>query len=237
MALLEVDRLSKNYFVGGVPVAGIRDITFSINSGEFVAIMGPSGSGKSTLLHILGLLERPSAGTYRFDSQDVNQLSDDQLADIRNKEIGFVFQSFDLLPRTSVFDNVVLPLIYAGVAPDKRRSIVEEVIGSVGLAHRLEYNSMSLSGGEKQRVAIARAISNNPKMILADEPTGNLDSQSGGLVMQNLQQLNKAGHTVLLVTHESYTAGYASRILHIKDGMLEREETNLTPHTAEEFRK
>ncbi len=237
MALLEVERLSKNYFVGGVPVAGIRDITFSINSGEFVAIMGPSGSGKSTLLHILGLLERPSAGTYRFDSQDVNQLSDDQLADIRNKEIGFVFQSFDLLPRTSVYDNVVLPLIYAGVAPGRRRSIVEEVIRSVGLAHRLEYNSMSLSGGEKQRVAIARAISNNPKMILADEPTGNLDSQSGGLVMQSLQQLNKAGHTVLLVTHESYTAGYASRILYIKDGMLEREETNLTPHMAEEFKK
>ena len=186
--------------------------------------MGPSGSGKSTLLHILGFLERPSSGIYRFDGKQIDEYSDDALAQIRNRKIGFVFQAFNLLARQSVFENVEIPLIYAGVNFSKRKKIIEEMVEMVGLGHRLHYETSKLSGGEKQRVAIARALVNNPKMILADEPTGNLDSQSGGIVMDTLKQLNEKGHAIVLVTHESYTASYASRIIHLLDGQVEREE-------------
>ena len=224
MSLIEVERLNKNYFTDGVPTGILRDVNLKVEENEFVAIMGPSGSGKSTLLHILGFLERPSSGIYRFDGKQIDEYSDDELAQIRNRKIGFVFQAFNLLARQSVFENVAIPLIYAGVNPAERKKIIEETVEMVGLGHRLHYETSKLSGGEKQRVAMARALVNNPRMILADEPTGNLDSQSGGVVMDTLKQLNKKGHAVVLVTHESYTASYASRIIHLLDGQVEREE-------------
>ena len=224
MSLIEVERLNKNYFTDGVPISILRDINFKVEENEFVAIMGPSGSGKSTLLHILGFLERPSSGIYRFDGKQIDEYSDDELAQIRNRKIGFVFQAFNLLARQSVFENVAIPLIYAGVNSSERKKIIEETVEMVGLEHRLHYETSKLSGGEKQRVAMARALVNNPRMILADEPTGNLDWQSGGIVMDTLKQLNKKGHAVVLVTHESYTASYASRIVHLLDGQVEREE-------------
>jgi len=224
MSLIEVERLAKNYFTDGVPTSILRDINLKVEEKEFVAIVGPSGSGKSTLLHILGFLERPSSGIYRFDGKQIDEYADDELAQIRNRKIGFVFQAFNLLSRQSVFENVEIPLIYAGVNLSERKKIIEEMVGMVGLEHRLHYETSKLSGGEKQRVAIARALVNNPKMILADEPTGNLDSQSGGIVMDTLKQLNEKGHAIVLVTHESYTASYASRIIHLLDGQVEREE-------------
>lgn len=224
MSLIEVERLEKNYFTDGVPTSVLRDINLRVEENEFVAIVGPSGSGKSTLLHILGFLERPNSGIYRFDGKRIDEYADDELAQIRNRKIGFVFQAFNLLSRLSVFDNVAIPLIYAGVTPGERKKIIEEMVEIVGLGHRLHYETSKLSGGEKQRVAIARALVNNPRVILADEPTGNLDSQSGGVIMDTLKQLNEKGHTVVLVTHESYTASYASRIIHLLDGQVEREE-------------
>ncbi|HLD34523.1 MAG TPA: ABC transporter ATP-binding protein [Patescibacteria group bacterium] len=224
MSLIEVERLNKNYFTDGVPTGILRDVNLKVEENEFVAIMGPSGSGKSTLLHILGFLERPSSGIYRFDGKQIDEYSDDELAEIRNRKIGFVFQAFNLLARQSVFENVAIPLIYAGISSLERKKIIEETVEMVGLGHRLHYETSKLSGGEKQRVAMARALVNNPRMILADEPTGNLDSQSGGIVMDTLKQLNQKGHAVVLVTHESYTASYASRIVHLLDGQVEREE-------------
>ena len=224
MSLIEVERLNKSYFTDGVPTGILRDVNLKVEENVFVAIMGPSGSGKSTLLHILGFLERPSSGIYRFDGKQIDEYSDDELAQIRNRKIGFVFQAFNLLARQSVFENVAIPLIYAGVNPAERKKIIEETVEMVGLGHRLHYETSKLSGGEKQRVAMARALVNNPRMILADEPTGNLDSQSGGVVMDTLKQLNQKGHAVVLVTHESYTASYASRIVHLLDGQVEREE-------------
>ena len=224
MSLIEVERLNKSYFTDGVPTGILRDVNLKVEENEFVAIMGPSGSGKSTLLHILGFLERPSSGIYRFDGKQIDEYSDDELAQIRNRKIGFVFQAFNLLARQSVFENVAIPLIYAGISSLERKKIIEETVEMVGLGHRLHYETSKLSGGEKQRVAMARALVNNPRMILADEPTGNLDSQSGGIVMDTLKQLNQKGHAVVLVTHESYTASYASRIVHLLDGQVEREE-------------
>lgn len=224
MSLIEVERLTKDYFTDGVPTSILRDINLKVEENEFVAIVGPSGSGKSTLLHILGFLERPSSGIYRFDGKRIDEYADDELAQIRNRKIGFVFQAFNLLARQSVFENVEIPLIYAGINFSERKKIIEEMVEMVGLRHRLHYETSKLSGGEKQRVAIARALVNNPRMILADEPTGNLDSQSGGIVMDTLKQLNEKGHAIVLVTHESYTASYASRIIHLLDGQVEREE-------------
>lgn len=224
MPLIEAERLNKNYFTDGIPTNVLKDINFKVDENEFVAIVGPSGSGKSTLLHILGFLERPSSGVYRFDGKRIDEYTDSELAQIRNRKIGFVFQAFNLLARQSVFENVEIPLIYAGVSYSERKKIIEEKVEMVGLGNRLYYETFKLSGGEKQRVAMARALVNNPKMILADEPTGNLDSQSGGVVMDTLKQLNKRGHTIVLVTHESYTASYASRVIHILDGQIEREE-------------
>lgn len=224
MPLIEAERIEKSYFTDGVPTAVLRGITLEVSAGEFVAVMGPSGSGKSTLLHILGFLERPTSGIYRFDDKRIDEYSDDELAEIRNRKIGFVFQSFNLLPRMTIFDNVAVPLIYAGIHPRERKKMTEYAVETVGLKHRIYYETSRLSGGEKQRVAIARALVNNPKLILADEPTGNLDSKSGGTVMETLRRLNKDGHTIILVTHESYTASYSSRVIHFLDGQVEREE-------------
>lgn len=221
--LIEAKSLEKTYISGDLKTPVIKDISFTINKGEFVSIMGPSGSGKSTLMHILGLLERQSEGVYNFAGRDISKLSDEDLAHLRNKEIGFVFQAFNLLARTSVVDNVKLPLIYS----DNKNQMDEraiKVLRSVGLDHRLNYYTNQISGGEKQRVAIARALVNDPAVIFADEPTGNLDSKSGVQVMEILQKLNQAGKTIILVTHETYTAEHAQRIIRVLDGRIVADE-------------
>jgi len=221
--LLEIHNLVKTYGEEELATKVLKGINFQVREGEFVAIMGPSGSGKSTLMHILGLLERPSGGLYRFAGHNVNHLSDDDLARLRNKEIGFVFQAFNLLPRTSVLENVKLPLIYSHDKRDMDER-ASRVLESVGLSHRLNYYTNQISGGEKQRVAIARALVNSPSVIFADEPTGNLDSKSGVQVMRILQELNKEGKTIILVTHETFTAEHAERIISIRDGLIASDE-------------
>jgi len=221
--VIELQHLGKVYASGDFATDALVDINFSIKSGEFVSIMGPSGSGKSTLMHILGLLDRPSSGKYLFAGHDVVDLSDDELAGLRNHKIGFIFQAFNLLARTSVLDNVKLPILYS-----KDKSQMDEravkVLESVGLGHRLHYFTNQISGGEKQRVAIARALVNNPEVIFADEPTGNLDSKSGNQVMQILQELNRQGKTIILVTHETFTAEHAERIIRVRDGQIVGDE-------------
>lgn len=217
--LIEIKDLEKEYQAEEVVTHVLYGLNFNIAKGEFVAIMGPSGSGKSTLMHILGLLDRATSGQYLFNGRDVTKMGDDELAILRNEEIGFVFQSFNLLSRTTVLDNVKLPLTYAKKKVDADKS-AEEVLKSVGLGHRLNYFTNQISGGEKQRVAIARALVNNPSVIFADEPTGNLDSKSGIQVMEILQHLNNAGNTIILVTHETYTAEHAKRIIKIRDGQI-----------------
>lgn len=222
--MIEIIDLHKDYVNEEVVTSVLHGINLKINNGEFIAIMGPSGSGKSTLMQILGFLDVPTTGKYLFNGKDVSGLDDDTLAEYRNKEVGFVFQSFNLLPKTSVWDNVRLPLLYSRGKVDL--SIVDQAISDVGLSHRKEYLSNQLSGGEKQRVAIARALVNQPDIIFADEPTGNLDSKSGKQIMSILQELNKKGRTIVLVTHESTTARYARRIVKIVDGEIISDETN-----------
>ncbi len=202
-------------------MAALSDVSFHINDGEFVAVTGPSGSGKSTLLNILSFLDRPSSGEYEFAGKKIDELSDRELAQVRNKKMGFVFQSFNLLGRSTVFENVEMPLIYDQKVPaSRRKEMVEKAVSSVGLAEKLHVEAGKLSGGQKQRVAIARALVNSPSVIFADEPTGNLDSASGAQVMEILSKLHHDGHTIILVTHETYTAEFADRILHMKDGKL-----------------
>jgi len=217
--LIQFNNIVKTYTSGDLVTEVLKNVSFSISKGEFVSIMGPSGSGKSTLMHILGLLERPSEGDYYFANKNINTLSDEDLAHLRNREIGFVFQSFNLLARTSVLDNVKLPLIYSQ-NKKKMDERAAKVLKSVGLGHRLDYFTNQISGGEKQRVAIARALVNEPAVIFADEPTGNLDSKSGVQVMQILQDLNKQGKTIILVTHETFTAEHAQRIIQVHDGQI-----------------
>lgn len=224
--IIELAHLGKVYRSGSqeVSTVALDDITLRINRGEFVAIMGPSGSGKSTLLHILDFLDRPTGGQYLFDGVDTASLNDKQLAHLRNKEMGFVFQAFNLLGRSSVYDNVELPLLYSDVPVFQRREMVEKAVREVGLEEKLHIPSANLSGGQKQRVAIARALVNDPSIIFADEPTGNLDSKSGGAIMDILQKLNDTGRTVVLVTHETYTADYAQRRVALQDGHLVVDE-------------
>lgn len=222
-ALIELRHLGKVYASGDLVTDALIDIDFSIKSGEFVSIMGPSGSGKSTLMHILGLLDRPSSGQYFFAGHNVTELSDDQLAALRNHNIGFIFQAFNLLARTSVLDNVKLPMLYSKDKENMNERAVK-VLESVGLGHRLHYFTNQISGGEKQRVAIARALVNSPEVIFADEPTGNLDSKSGNQVMQILQELNNQGKTIILVTHETFTAEHAQRIIRVRDGRIVDDE-------------
>lgn len=222
--LIEVKNLYKEYVNDDVVTKVLHDISFTVKEGEFAAIMGPSGSGKSTLMHILSFLDRLTSGGYLFKGQDTTAFNDQKLAALRNNEIGFVFQQFNLLPRTSVFDNVILPLTYSHQDKGDAKRLVNKAIDEVGLAHRAHNLSNQLSGGEKQRVAIARALVNEPSIIFADEPTGNLDSISGGQIMEILEDLNQRGKTVILVTHERYTAEYAERIILLKDGRIVSDE-------------
>ena len=219
--LIELKDIKKEFHNEEVVTKVLHGISFEVEKGEFISIMGPSGSGKSTLMHILGFLDRPTGGTYKFNGHNVTNLDDNQLAKLRNEEIGFVFQAFNLLPRTSVIDNVKLPMIYRHDRTLNAHKRATEVLESVGLGHRLEFLTNQISGGEKQRVAIARALVNEPSIIFADEPTGNLDSKSGTQIMELLQNLNEDGNTIILVTHETYTSEHAKRIIKIKDGVIE----------------
>ncbi|MFC1613177.1 ABC transporter ATP-binding protein [Patescibacteria group bacterium] len=218
--LIHLEDIKKEYVNGDVVTRVLQGISFDIKKGEFVSIMGPSGSGKSTLMHIVGFLDKASSGLYKFNDKDVTELDEDILAEMRNFEVGFVFQSFNLLSRTTVLDNVKLPLLYSKMVKTKHTEQAKKSLESVGLSHRLEHLSNQLSGGEKQRVAIARALVNDPEVIFADEPTGNLDSKSGKQVMEILQKLNDEGKTIILVTHEKYTAEHADRIIRLLDGKL-----------------
>lgn len=224
MSLIEVEGLWKTYVMGQEKVHALRGITLSIAKGEYVAIMGPSGSGKSTLMNLIGCLDTPSQGTYRLNSNSVADLSDDELAKIRNKEIGFVFQTFNLLPRATALHNVELPLIYSGASSEERREKAIKAMQTVGLGDRMTHKPSELSGGQRQRVAIARALVNNPSIILADEPTGNLDSTTGTEIMQLMADLHRQGNNLIVVTHENSVAQHADRIIHIIDGKVEKEE-------------
>ena len=238
MALIEVNNLEKTYNVDGVLTEALRGVSFSTENGEFVAIMGPSGSGKSTLLHVLGFLDRNTGGTYHFDGKAMDDYPDNELAHVRNKKMGFVFQSFNLLPRASVLENVKLPLFYSGVKESLWDGMAQKAVDEVGLAHRANYETFRLSGGEKQRVAIARALVNNPQVIFADEPTGNLDSKSGKVIMEILQKLNEEdGHTIVLITHETYTAEHAKRIIHILDGKIDSDKAVAHRFASDHFIK
>ncbi len=220
--MIEIKNITKTYGSGDTAVQALKGITFSINDGEFVAIMGPSGSGKSTLMHILGCLDTPTSGEYFLDSKDVSQLSDEDLADIRKAKIGFVFQAFNLLPRTTVLRNVMLPLVYAGVSEEERKQRAGIALLSAGLPESHFYHkSNELSGGQIQRVAIARALVNDPSLVLADEPTGNLDTKTGEIVLGTFQKLNEDhGRTIVLITHEPDVAEHAQRIITIRDGLV-----------------
>jgi len=226
--------ITKTYGAGPEAYTALCGISFSIDEGEFVAIMGPSGSGKSTLMHILGCLDTPTSGTYTLDSKDVSEMTDDELANIRKDKIGFVFQSFNLLPRTTVLRNVMLPLVYAGIPPEERDERAISALSATGLT-REYFNHLSnqLSGGQIQRVAIARALVNNPALILADEPTGNLDSRTSLIVLDTLQRLNREhGRTIVLITHEPDIAEHANRIIRLRDGAIVSDEKNRAPRSA-----
>jgi len=222
--VITVEGLSKIYGHGPARVTALDNVSLEIKAGEFVAVMGPSGSGKSTFLNVLGCLERPSAGRYFLDGRDVTSLDEDELADLRNRRLGFVFQTFNLLPRYDVLHNVELPLIYAGVPRKERQERAKAIIERLGLGHRLKHRPPALSGGEQQRVAIARALVNNPVLILADEPTGNLDSRNSHEIMALFRELHAEGRTIVMVTHEPDIARYAGRILYFLDGAVVREE-------------
>jgi len=240
MELIKVEKLKKSFVNEDVETSVLHGIDFVIEKGEFVAIMGPSGSGKSTLMHILGFLDKLTEGKFYFEGRDVSKLDDDELAKMRSDKVGFIFQAFNLLPRTTVFENVVLPLAYTNLPESEQVKEAKRVIESVGLSHRINYTPGQLSGGEKQRVAIARALVNEPSIIFADEPTGNLDSKSGLQIMKLLQNLNKEGHTIILVTHERYTAEHAKRIIKLKDGLIVSDEevkNRLNADGAEELVK
>lgn len=232
--MIECENIVKIYKNGDDETLVLKGVSFSVKEGEFVAIMGPSGSGKSTLMHIIGALDTPTSGTYKLAGHNVSRLSDDELADIRRDKIGFVFQSFNLLPRATVFRNVLLPLIYSNVDHIERKNKVEKSLRAAGMPEeRWEFLSNQLSGGLMQRVAIARALVNNPRIILADEPTGNLDSKTGEIVLGAFQELNQHGnHTIILITHELYVAEHADRIIYIHDGMITEDVRNTKKRVA-----
>ena len=227
--LISIRDLHRHYQVGDQEVRALDGVDLDIDQNEYVAIMGPSGSGKSTLMNILGCLDTPSRGSYVLKGQEIAKMTDDELARIRNQEIGFVFQTFNLLPRADALHNVELPMIYAGVSPQERRRAAEAALALVGLTDRMHHRPNQLSGGQRQRVAIARALVNTPSIILADEPTGNLDSKSGEDVMQALLEIHRQGNTVILVTHEPDIAAHAHRVIRVRDGKIESDERNPNP--------
>jgi len=232
--MIQVENLKKIYHNDSVETPALQGVSFRIKQGEFVSIMGPSGSGKSTLMHIMCFLDRPSSGICKFEGKSIDSLTDDELARIRNKKMGFVFQSYNLLRRTTVFDNVRLPLVYTGFSKQKEDEMVKQALEAVGILHRASHFPNQLSGGEQQKTAIARAIVNHPSVIFADEPTGNLDSKSGQQIMDIFQKLNNQGHTVILVTHEKYTAEMAKRIISLKDGKVISDELVSSRHYAKD---
>lgn len=222
--LIDLHDITKDYQVGLESVHALRGIDLRIDKGEYVAIMGPSGSGKSTLMNILGCLDTPTAGIYNLNDTSVSTMNDDELAEIRNREIGFVFQTFNLLPRATALHNVELPLIYSGKPASTRKEMAESALEKVGLEDRMHHRPNELSGGQRQRVAIARALVNNPSIILADEPTGNLDTRTGDEIMEITEDIHDAGNTIILVTHEEYIAEHSDRIVRLRDGSIERDE-------------
>ncbi len=225
--LIKMNNVFKTYVLGEVKVPALHAISLNLEDNEYVAIMGPSGSGKSTLMNIMGCLDTPTTGTYYLGRKDVSSLNDNQLSDIRNKKIGFVFQTFNLLPRSSALRNVELPLIYSGMPSLKRKQLAMDVLERVGLNDRMMHKSNELSGGERQRVAIARALVNKPSLILADEPTGNLDSKTGEEIIEIMQRLHEHGNTIILVTHEEYIAKQTKRIIRLRDGVIESDEKKI----------
>jgi len=232
MSLIETRDLWKTYVMGDEEIHALKGVSISIERGEYVAIMGPSGSGKSTLMNLIGCLDTPSKGTYLLNDKQVSQMNDNELARIRNEEIGFVFQTFNLLPRATALHNVELPLVYAGVPAGERTSRAKVALDKVELTSRMSHRPNELSGGQRQRVAIARALVNNPSILLADEPTGNLDSKTGAEIMALFARLHETGNTIVLVTHEADVAAYAHRTLHLRDGIVEKDVHQDRPATA-----
>ncbi len=224
--LIDIKNIKKDYQVGLESVHALRGVNLQIEKGEYVAIMGPSGSGKSTLMNILGCLDTPTSGVYHLNKRNISNLNDDELAEIRNREIGFVFQTFNLLPRATALHNVELPLIYSGIPASKRKKMAEEALERVGLSDRMHHRPNELSGGQRQRVAIARALVNKPSLILADEPTGNLDTRTGDEIMETFEKIHDEGNTIIMVTHEEYIAEHSDRIVRLRDGLVERDEAN-----------
>ena len=221
---LDIQNITKIYKLEGEEVRALKGVSLNLHDNEYIAIMGPSGSGKSTMMNVIGCLDTPTSGKYLLEGEDVSKMNDNELAIIRNQKIGFVFQTFNLLPRSNVFHNVELPLIYGGIPASKRRKLAEEAIDKVGLLDRVKHKPNELSGGQRQRVAIARALVNKPSIILADEPTGNLDSATGEEIMTIFDALHSAGNTIILVTHEPVVAEHAHRIVRLKDGLIETDE-------------
>ncbi len=230
--LITIKDIGRKYVIGAEVIHALKSVSLSINKGEFVALMGPSGSGKSTLMNILGCLDTPTKGTYILNGIDVSHMSDNELAEVRNSEIGFVFQTFNLLPRSTALDNVALPLIYSGVNKDGRRKRAEDALTNVGLGNRMDHKPNELSGGQRQRVAVARALINNPSIILADEPTGNLDTKTSIEIMGLLEDIHSKGNTIILVTHEEDIAKHAHRIVRMRDGLVEKDYANTDIQTV-----
>lgn len=229
--IISLDKIVKNYYIGSITVEALRSVDIEIKTNEYVAIMGPSGSGKSTLMNLVGALDTPTSGEYILNGTDVSKMDDNRLAEIRNKEIGFIFQTFNLLPRYTALENVTLPLVYAGVGKTERVEKAKQTLDEVGLADRMDHRPNELSGGQRQRVAVARALVNNPSIILADEPTGNLDSKTSVDIMKLFGQIHKRGNTIILVTHEESIARYAHRIIRLLDGKIDKIEINENPDT------